>query len=111
MTFYNQGQQVRELAPSDSGLIPIRLKEYPEQGGVVGVVELMLRLRVGPRNKKDAPLAGESRNVVETDIRDVGEIIDRSVCLSHAPKCFELRWFLFVLDSYKGSGWRYERRR
>ncbi len=44
----NQSQQIHELAPVILDYIRMRVKEYPEQGGIVEVAELMLRLREGP---------------------------------------------------------------
>ena len=49
-------------APVIQVYIRMRVKEYPEQGDIAEVAELKLRLREeAPRNRKDAPLAGESR--------------------------------------------------
>jgi len=78
----NQSEQIRELAPVILDYIRMRVKEYPEQGGVVEVAELMLRFREGARViKKTLHLMESQGHAVRTDFKDVWEIIDfRSGC-------------------------------
>jgi hypothetical protein len=72
-----QSRQIRELAPVILDYIRMRVKEYPEQGGVVEVAELMLRLREGARViKKTLHLLESQGCAVRTDFRDVWEITD-----------------------------------
>ena len=73
----NQSQQIHELAPVILDYIRMRVKEYPEQGGIVEVAELMLRLREGGRViKKTLHLLESQGYAVRTDFKDVWEIID-----------------------------------
>jgi hypothetical protein len=69
--------QIHELAPVILECIRMRVKEYPEEGGVVEVGELMLGLREGARVIKKALHLLKSRGyAVKTHFRDVWEIID-----------------------------------
>lgn len=73
----NQSQQIHELAPVILDYIRMRVKEYPEQGGIVEVAELMLRLREGARViKKTLHLLESQGYAARTDFKDVWEIID-----------------------------------
>jgi len=73
----DQSGQIHELAPVILDYIRMRLKEYPEQGGVVEVAELMLRFREGARViKKTLHLLENQGYAVKTDFKDVWEIID-----------------------------------
>jgi len=73
----NQSRQMPELAPVILDYIRMRLKVYPEQGCVVEVGELMLRLREGPRViKKTLHLLESQGYALKTDFMDVWEIID-----------------------------------
>jgi hypothetical protein len=73
----NQGQQICELAPVILDYIRMRVKEYPEQGGVVEVAELMLRFREQAGViKKTLRLLESQGYAVKTDFKDVWEIID-----------------------------------
>lgn len=73
----HQSQQIRDLAFVIRDYIRMRLNEYPEQGGVVEVAELTLRLREGTRIiKKTLHLLESQGYAVKTDFRDVWEIID-----------------------------------
>ena len=73
----NQSQQIHELAPVILDYIRMRVKEYPEQGGIVEVAELMLRLREGARVIRKTLHSLESQGyAVRTDFKDVWEIID-----------------------------------
>ena len=72
-----QSRQIPELAPVILDYIRMRLKVYPEQGCVVEVGELMLRLREGPRViKKTLHLLESQGYALKTDFMDVWEIID-----------------------------------
>jgi hypothetical protein len=73
----NQSRQIPELAPVVLDYIRMRWKVYPEQGCVVEVGELMLRLREGARViKKTLHLLESQGYAVKTDFKDVWEIID-----------------------------------
>lgn len=73
----DQSEQIRELAAVILDYIRMRLKEFPEQGGVVEVAELMLRFREGGRViKKTLHLLENQGYAVTTDFKDVWEIID-----------------------------------
>lgn len=68
----DQSEQIHELAPVILDYIRMRLKEFPEQGGV-----LMLRFREGGRViKKTLHLLENQGYAVKTDFKDVWEIID-----------------------------------
>jgi hypothetical protein len=71
--------QIPELASMILDYIRMRLKEYPEQGGVIEVAELMLRFREGARVIKGSLHLLENQGyAVKTDFEDVWEIIDSS---------------------------------
>ena len=73
----NQSQQIHELAPVILDYIRMRVKQYPEQGGVVEVAELMLRFREGACViKKTLQLMESQGHAVRTDFRDIWEIIE-----------------------------------
>jgi hypothetical protein len=75
----DQSGQIPELASAILDYIRMRLKEYPEQGGVVEVAELMLRFREGARViKRSLHLLENQGYAVKTDFEDVWEIIDGS---------------------------------
>jgi hypothetical protein len=72
----DQTGQIHELAPVILDYIRMRLKEYPEQGGVVEVAELMLRFREGARViRKTLHLLENQGYAAQTDFKDVWEII------------------------------------
>lgn len=73
----NQSQQTHEFAPVILDYIRMRVKEYPEQGGIVEVAEQMLRLREGADViKKTLHLVEGQGCAVRTDFKGVWEIID-----------------------------------
>src|ERR1051326_6684739 len=66
----NQSRKIPELAPVVLDYIRMRWKVYPEQGCVVEVGELMLRLREGARVIKNTLHLLESQGyAVKTDFR------------------------------------------
>jgi hypothetical protein len=86
----DQSGQIHELAPVILDSIRMRLKEYPEQGGVVEVAELMLRFREGARVIKKTLHSLENQGyAVKTDFKDVWEIIDQGVDTQPSVGC---RW-------------------
>ena len=78
--------QIPELASMILDYIRMRLKEYPEQGGVIEVAELMLRFREGARVIKGSLHLLENQGyAVKTDFEDVWEIIDSSCGIYRPP--------------------------